>query len=299
MVWNVFGLGASDRWSRDRWLVVQAQQAFLLQAMYTDRMLGDILDRLEESDQYDRSLVLVMADHGVSFHPGDWRRDISRKNFQDVLSVPFFVKAPGQERERVSDEFVRNIDTIPTIVDVLGLRSPWRWEGRSAQAARRDNDPSLDIRGVYGDRFAFRASAFVRRRDAARRAQAARFGTGESDLYRIGPHASLVGRLPGTKPAAEGVGTELAHGVRPIYDPRSEVVPVRVVGTMVGPRAREVDEIAVALNGRIAGTTHTFDRAGTPRFSVILPESRMRRGANTVTVYEISRGPRLARIPAR
>jgi Sulfatase len=296
---GVLGLGAGDRWTREGWPVVEIQQAFMLQAMYTDRLLGDILNRLEETGLYDRSLVLVMADHGVSFHPGEWRRDVSRDNFEDILSVPFFVKAPGQERARVSDDFVRTIDAVPTIVDVLGLRSPWRWEGQSVRAPRHDSDPSLDIQGVYGDRFAFRASAFVQRRDAARRAQAARFGTGESDLYRIGPHAGLLGRLPGTKRAAEGVGAELADGVRPVYDSRSELVPVRVVGTIVGPRARNVDEIAVALNGRIAGTTRTFLQADTPSFNVILPESRMRRGPNTVSLYEISRGPRLARIPAR
>jgi hypothetical protein len=296
---KLIGLSGADRWDREPWPVIQAHQAFLLQLRYTDRLLGAVLDRLEATRTYDQSLVVLVADHGVSFHPGGSRREVTRDNFEDILSVPFFVKAPGQRRGRVSDQFVRNIDALPTIVDVLGLHSPWRWEGRSVFAPRTDPNPPLDIRTAPGARFSFQARAFVRRRDAAVRAQAARFGTGEASLYRIGPHPGLLGRAPGTARLSDGARVELATGVRPVYDPHVEGVPVRVQGTVVGPRARGVRQIAVALNGRIAATMRTFSAVADTRFTALLPESRLRPGMNRVTLYEISPGPRLARIRAR
>lgn len=294
-----FGLKGADRWESEPWPVVQAHQEFLLQLMYTDRIVGAILDRLEAKGLYDRSLVILMADHGVSFHPDGSRREVTSDNFEDILSVPFFVKAPGQKRGRVSDQFVRTIDAVPTIVDLLELDSPWRFQGESVRAPRTDPNPRLDIRTVPGVRLSLRARTFVRRRDAAARAQAARFGTTESDLYRIGPSPDLFGRAPSTSRTLESASIALTSPPRPFYDPRSEEVPVRVEGAVVGPGAGDVHQIAVALNGVIAATTRTVNSEGQTRFTALLPESRLRAGANRIALYEISPGPRLARIRAR
>ena len=65
---------ADDRWGDDEWLVQQGWQRHLLQVGLVDRLLGQLIDRLERDGLYDRSLVIVTADHGVSFHPGDRRR---------------------------------------------------------------------------------------------------------------------------------------------------------------------------------------------------------------------------------
>ena len=47
---------------------------FMLQAAYADRLLDDLLDRLDREGMLDRALVVVMADHGQSFQePADAR----------------------------------------------------------------------------------------------------------------------------------------------------------------------------------------------------------------------------------
>jgi hypothetical protein len=294
---NPFGLvSGTFTWGRDAWPVVQAHKAFLLQTMYTDRLLGALIDRLRRTGLYDRSMIVVTADHGVSFHPGLSRREVSSGNFEDIASVPFFVKKPGQREGDTSGAFVRTVDVVPTIVDVLGLRSPWRFQGRSAFARRTDSNPALDVRTVSGVPVRIDARSFVRRRDEAIRAQLARFGTSEQGLYRIGPHSDLMGRAPKHAPVVRGATIALSTPSSFEYDPRARDIPARVVGTVNGPDARDVREIAVALNGRVAVTTRTFMVSGGLRFAAIVPEAYLRPGANSVEVYEIAPGRSLKRL---
>ena len=49
------------------WSAAITEQRHLLQAMYTDRLVGGILGELKAAGLYDESLVMVVADHGVSF----------------------------------------------------------------------------------------------------------------------------------------------------------------------------------------------------------------------------------------
>ena len=81
---------------------------------------------------FDRSLIVVTADHGVSFVPGQPFRGICQEIYPETLSVPLFVKLPGQHEGRASDRNVEAIDILPTIADVLKIRLPWETRGSSA-----------------------------------------------------------------------------------------------------------------------------------------------------------------------
>src|SRR5690606_23880074 len=59
------------RWRADEWTVVQAQQRHLPQRAFVDRLLGEILTQLREVDLYDRCVLIVTADHGMSFRAGE------------------------------------------------------------------------------------------------------------------------------------------------------------------------------------------------------------------------------------
>ena len=50
------------------WIQDLERQRHLLQAGYTDRLVGQILEQLEEVDLYDDAAVVVTADHGIAFH---------------------------------------------------------------------------------------------------------------------------------------------------------------------------------------------------------------------------------------
>ena len=132
--------GEHERWRDERWLVAQGFQRYLLEVGHVDRYVNDVLGRLDETGLYDRALIIVTADHGVSFRAGGWRRHATDLNLADVAAVPLFVKYPGQTRGGTDRRAASVIDVLPTIVDVLGSACRGQWTGarcRQRQSSAR------------------------------------------------------------------------------------------------------------------------------------------------------------------
>ena len=128
------GLVNKSQWMDDQVLVDLAKQRYLLQVGFVDMLLGRLLDHLKAEGLYDRSLLIVTADHGVSFRAGQPMRHFTDQNYPELLSVPLFIKLPGQRRGEVSDRLVSTIDIMPTIANVLGTDIPWDVHGTSVLA---------------------------------------------------------------------------------------------------------------------------------------------------------------------
>ena len=107
-------------WPRDPRVPAIAWQRHLMQVQYVDRMVARLVRRLKQIGLYDRALVVVTADHGVAFRPGDQARLVTRTNVGQVAPVPLLVKAPGQRAGRVDDGFVETTDVLPTIARHAG-----------------------------------------------------------------------------------------------------------------------------------------------------------------------------------
>jgi hypothetical protein len=128
----------------------------------------------------------------------------------------------------------------------------------------------------------------------ARRARAladriALFGTGPfSRVYRVGPHRELVGRATASfriAPSGEiGVNID-GRTLLDAVDRASGFVPSFIEGSLTGVAGRTA--LAVALNGKIAAVTWTFDQHGQARFSAMVPEDALRTGRNTVEVFAV------------
>ncbi|HKY65159.1 MAG TPA: sulfatase-like hydrolase/transferase [Acidimicrobiales bacterium] len=117
-------------------------QRHTLQLQGADRLLGQTLDRLEADRRFDDSLIVVTADHGNAFVPGQPQRALDEGNMEQVLWAPLFVKAPGQTEAAVDDANVMSVDVLPTIAHMLGVDVPWDVDGIPVDdpAARRDDD---------------------------------------------------------------------------------------------------------------------------------------------------------------
>ena len=279
-------------------LVKQTYARHLLQVGDTDRLLGMLLDRLREVGAYDRALVAVVADHGISFRRGHDRRLVRAANVEDIAPVPFFVKAPGQRRGRISDKPLRTVDVLPTLADILGVRIPWPIDGRSARAS---TIPAQRERRIIAKRFRHvypvDTPAYERERRAALVRKLRLFG---DDIYAYGPRRDLLGRRLAelSRLAASGDRALVAHPERyRDVNPDSGFVPARIVGRIEPGRRGGGRVLVVALNGRIAATGRTFTVEGTDaeQFSVLIPEMRLRRGANRVELL-FADGRRIWRI---
>jgi Sulfatase len=114
---------------------------FELQARYVDALVSRMLDRLEATGLWDDAVVVVAADHGASFIPGQGRRILTEANAHELLWSALFVRTPDLEPGR-SDVNVQSPDLLPTIADLLDIELPWPVDGHSV--LRRTEDGSTD-----------------------------------------------------------------------------------------------------------------------------------------------------------
>ena len=287
----------------DPWLVKVSYQRHLLQLGLADRLLGELFARMRRLGLFRDAMVIVAADHGIGFHVGEERRALTRRNVEDIASVPLFVKLPGQRRGSVVDDHVEMIDVLPTILDVARVRAVRPIDGRSllrpipAQAKRMTIFHRVGIElNTVGGKYTFDPDELVRRRRAALRRKLALFGSGRDleRLYRIGPHPELVGRDVATLPRLDGIAAASIHQSEELrrVDPASGFVPGEITGEVPNGRPGGGRPIALALDGTIAATGTTFSLAGSTaeNFELIVPEAAFRRGAMEARVFEIVTG---------
>ncbi|HEX2070157.1 MAG TPA: sulfatase-like hydrolase/transferase, partial [Thermoleophilaceae bacterium] len=199
------------------YLTLHAQQRLQLQIGFVDLQLGRLLERMRREGTFDRSLIVVTADHGISSESGvATRRSTTMRNIDELAPVPLFVKAPRQRRGRTLPWYVRTTDVAPTIADLVGARLPYRADGRSAFShAVRARRGAMVIRRDFRGRLRISARQLERRRAALLRTRLRRFGHGDWDsLYTgIGPRRELIGR-PVAKleraPRASGLQARIA-----------------------------------------------------------------------------------------
>jgi Sulfatase len=265
-------------------LAEQAWQRHLLQAGFTDKLVGRFLDKLHRTGLWDKALVVVTVDEGDSFRGGDSRRDPTRTNLGDIAFIPLFVKLPGQDQGRVVDKLVTSVDVLPTIASVLGVTVRWKIDGRSALSS----GPGSSRVRVGKFETSFQAAQGLRRQ--ARQHKLALFGSGSwgPELAGTGRYRGLVGRPLGSlqftgsvsaSATIDAVGSKLVRA----FPKRSQLIPSPLTGQVSG--LHPGDAIALALNGRIAAVSLVYRG---PRFSTLVSESAFRPGRNSVRAFLVT-----------
>jgi hypothetical protein len=286
------GLRGSD-WLNQDWPTVLGWQRHLAQTVYADQLLGQLLDTLEARGLYDRAVVAVVADHGASFIAGQPRRAPTLDSYPEILSVPLFVKLPGQRAGSIDNRNVETIDLLPTVAAAAGVGVPWPVDGHDLFALEFPARPAKIAMHAGAGPLAGSHTypADLLSHDAQLRRRLGLFGTGPAypTLFLVGPHADLIGRLVTSVPAAPAVpvGVEIDDpGTLAEVDPTRDPLPALVSGSLVGTGAAVGLPLALALNGRIAASSYSFAAIdGTPRFSALLPESALVAGENRLSVW--------------
>lgn len=268
------------KWTGPEHLAALAHERYLLQLGFADALLGELTRQLERQGLADAALV-VTADHGVSFRPGDFRRELSPTNAGDVLPIPLFVRAPGQREGRLVDHPVSALQLLPTVLDLLGRESPWPLAEGSALRGPAATPRRVLVGGhreveVPGNLTA----AMDELRAEYRRASVAAGGLA----------APLVGREVATLvPVAERKvdrlrlsGAAFFHDV----DLDAPVLPVYVEGTL-----GELDgsfDVAIAVNGTVRAAAKPFRLdGGDLRFAALVGEEFLVAGENRVELFAV------------
>ena len=142
------------------------QQVAQMRATYcglmseVDDQLGRVFDYLKESGQWDDTLIVFTCDHGEQL--GDHHL-LGKIGYTDEsFRIPMIVRDPRAEangtRGTIVERFTETIDTMPTILDWLGLPIPRQCDGRSLLGFSEGRPPAdwrtevhyeFDFRDLY------------------------------------------------------------------------------------------------------------------------------------------------------
>ncbi len=93
-----------------------------------DRVLGRVLDALEELGRADDTVVIFVADHGEELLERGWvghaSTAIRAKLIPEILRVPLLLAGPGVPAGEVRRELVSQVDIAGTVTRHLGLGRP-------------------------------------------------------------------------------------------------------------------------------------------------------------------------------
>jgi N-sulfoglucosamine sulfohydrolase len=99
---------------------------YLGECQAVDAYLGVLLQRLEETGQLEKTVVVLSGDHGMPGVP-----DGKCNLYDHGTAVPLVVRLPGGVPGRVVDDMVRLPDLAPTFLDLGGVPVPEGLYGRS------------------------------------------------------------------------------------------------------------------------------------------------------------------------
>ena len=276
------------------WETKVRQQRMILQAQFTDKLLGDLLDKLDSSGAYEDSLVVIQADHGVSLDAGFSHRFISRdySNAPDIAYPPLFVHAPGQAEGVVSDANVDSLDVLPILSDLLNTPVPWEVQGAVPEEKTGDdatnktvwlNPHPYDIAPRPEKTLTFDAKKFQQE-------MFARIPHGASAkhyldmLYGDAPFHSLIGKSV----LASVSNTVCTCGLIVDTDLRSEGNSLFYIRGDVTGDLNDGDWLAFILEDKVVGLSQVFTRDGMKLFATLVYRDDYAPGQPDPTVAKIN-----------
>ena len=275
-----------ETWSGDEWATTQSYQRYLLQVGFVDTLLGQLITQLKAVGLYEKSLIVITADHGVSFRPHDNRRSVTKTNFADIMTVPLFIKAPFQQQGEILDHNVETIDILPTIADILGIKLPWPVDGGSAFSpeprAGTEKASSISTQ-IALDRFDTAVREAVKR-------QTQLFPPDTSVLPKAAP-SGLVGQPIQDLPMNEDVNLAITidQSARLAQvDLEAQFLPAHITGTL---HSEEFIFIALALNGTVRAITRPWPfavKGKNGKWSALIDPQFFQSGKNTVEAFGVT-----------
>ena len=107
--------------------------------LYTDHVVGDYLNWLDDTGRLDHSIVIITADHGESFEH-NWLTHGGQELYNGVIRIPLLIHLPGQTQDFRITQAAEEVDLVPTIVDLIGGQAPSWSEGTSLKPALEGKD---------------------------------------------------------------------------------------------------------------------------------------------------------------
>ncbi len=123
--------------NRDDWLDYLRFYLYLIEGV--DKNLGRVLDGLEESGQWDNTIVVFTADHGEM----GASHGLVNKGFiyEECLHIPLWISIPwALSGHHIRSELTSNLDLVPTLCNLTGIKWPTPLPGMDLLPLKRDSE---------------------------------------------------------------------------------------------------------------------------------------------------------------
>lgn len=105
---------------------------------WTDQNVGRLITHLKKTGLYDKTIIVLVSDHGEEFHEhGGWRHNSSV--YDEQIHVPFLIRIPKVSGRSI-DKVVSLVDLHPTLASLLNLNDPLKRHGQSLLPVMFDED---------------------------------------------------------------------------------------------------------------------------------------------------------------
>ena len=286
--------GRGTSWANDRWLVAQGYQRHVLQTRVADRLIEALIVKLKRTGLLHEALLVVTADHGIGWAPGKPKRLPRPGTVATLAGVPLFVKAPGQTFGAVSDFPAETVDVVPTIADLLDATTWSGMDGVSLVGARGPRERP---------RYVVDVPVLEMQKGIARAVRDKHRMIGD-DPWLVAPGRSeeLIGMRLGElsiAPRGEVFARTSALDELVRADPRADEFPALFEGLLEGVERGRRPRVAVAVDGRIAAVTRSYDSHGLKWFAAMLRPAPFGPGEERVELFLVDdvRARRLTRLP--
>ena len=107
-----------------------------------DRWLGRFLDKMEELNLFDNTLLIALADHGVAHGEHGIVGKTPSSLWPEVTDVPFLIRHPGGKGAgTTSDYYASTHDVAPTILGFLGIEPEQELDGQDLTVMLDEEEP--------------------------------------------------------------------------------------------------------------------------------------------------------------
>jgi N-acetylglucosamine-6-sulfatase len=117
-------------------------RARLEMLLAVDESLGKIVEALKAAGSYDRTVIVVLSDHGYFYGEHDLNEE-RRLAYEETARIPLIFRVPGLARAGTTPEaLVQTIDLAPTVLDLARVPDAAVRQGRSLVPLLRGERPA-------------------------------------------------------------------------------------------------------------------------------------------------------------
>ena len=233
-------------------------RALLMQYAAVDTMIGTLVTELQNSAAWDRTMIVVTSDHGLSMESGTTRRRVVDANepgtLEDLYRVPLFIKYPDQKQSDINDCAAMTYDILPTVAGAKQLDAGWTFDG--VDLARQCPDRTTRQVTWEKDTLTMTSDWGALLNRVALYDKYVSVEGGVDGIFGYGSYTSLLGRqVSGTESSSiASWSVNITDQFANVSDQRFATVPVQISGTVTLSQSIPGNAVGVVtLNGVVAG----------------------------------------------